>query len=82
MKRQENRLWRESDDGNVGKYQEVKDGKTAVKSREYSVLYTVTSRYVDMLCRRLSLKNHLCLNLKTLRMKSRQSEMCIQPGVW
>lgn len=32
---------RESDGGNIGKYQRVKGGKTAEKSRGYSVLWKV-----------------------------------------
>lgn len=53
---------RESDEGNIGKYQRVKGGKTVEKSRGYSVLWKVKKRNVDMLCRKLSLKYHLLLN--------------------
>lgn len=64
---------RESDGGNIGKYQRVKGGKTAEKSRGYSVLWKVKKRNVDMLCRKLSLKYHLLVNLRgTQDEKSRE----------
>lgn len=55
---------RESEGGNIGKYQRVKGGKTAEKSsrekqRIQCVLWKVKKRNVDMLCRELSLKYHL-----------------------
>lgn len=54
---------RESDRGNIGKYQRVKGGKTAVKnSRGYRVLWKVKKRNVDTLCRELSLKYNLLPN--------------------
>lgn len=56
-----------------GKYQRVKGGKTAEKSRGYSILWKVKKGNVDMLCRKLSLKYHLLLNLRAHRMRSQES---------
>lgn len=64
MRRQENRLWRDPVEGNIGKYQRVKGEKTAEKSRAYSVLWKIKKRNADMLCRKLSLKYHLLPNPK------------------
>lgn len=64
----------ETEGGNIGKYQRVKGGKTAEKSRGYSVLWKVTKRNADMLCRKLSLKYHLLLDLKDHRLRSQDSK--------
>lgn len=67
----------ESDNGNRGKYQRVKGGKTVEKSRGYGVLWKVKKRNVDMLCRPLSLKYHLLSNLKAHRMGSQESKKSV-----
>lgn len=67
----------QSDNGNIGKYQRMKGGKTVEKSRGYGVLWKVKKRNVDMLCRPLSLKYHLLSNLKAHRMGSQGSKKCV-----
>lgn len=45
MRRQENSLWgRKSDVGMRGKYERVKGGKTAERSRGYGVLWKIRKR--------------------------------------
>lgn len=68
---------RESEGGNIGKYQRVKGGKTAEKSREYSILWKVKKGNVDMLCRALSLKYHLLQKRRAHGMRSQESKMCV-----
>lgn len=63
---------KESEEGNIGKYQRVKGGKTAERSGGYGVLWKVSKRNVDTLCRKLSLKYHLLLNLKAARIRSQE----------